>query len=180
MWKVLIPFLNCSKLLWRLVLWDEGMLKNMLGWMKIIYHYIYKVHFTWNFKNLFQLKIGLYFISCFITYRTQLFKVELGTSPIKTFGFVFELHFCKRAVDFCFERGFYFHRPLWNMKFCFLTKNICLLWLSLFFLPSVVSDLSSYISHHLFKESREIDDIYEYVCVQNCWMFLQMNCSFIV
>ena len=47
----------------------------------------------------------------------------------------------------------------------FLTKNICLLCLSLFFLPSIVSDLSSYISHHLFKESQEIDDIYEYVCV---------------
>ena len=108
----------------------------------------------------------MYFISCFITYRAQLFKVELDTSPIKTFGFVFELHFCKRAVDFCFERGFYFHRPLWNMKFCFLTKNICLLWLSLFFLPSIVSDLPSYISHHLFKESREIDDIYEYVCAE--------------
>ena len=63
---------------------------------------------------------------------------------------------------------------------CFLTQNICLLCLGLFFLPSIVSDLSSYISYHLFKESQEIDDIFEYVCVQNCWMFSQMNCGFIV
>lgn len=122
------------------------------GW-KSIYHYIYRVFFIWNFWSLFHLKIGVYFLSCFFTYRTQLFKVDLDSFPIKLLDlYLSYTHFCKRAVGFIFERAFYFCKPLWSMKFAFWLKIfVCYVWV-LYFYP--VLYLTCLCIHHVLYLKR--------------------------